>query len=839
MPSGTFIARAAVTGDVNPQANGASDLAIPVGTVDQALALKLVDVTKYISCGGGAPRSFNVQANVALFLDGSSTPITSPNDLPAGFVVTSATIKLTASWNGGFDDYINANSAGNLTRDNIDVGPRIQRSTNGHTGTFTVPSSVDLELPITNLGIFGAIGWHCSYTSAMNLSVDRLVIEGTYDLAVWITSLPDPADGPQPSTMGAPTPGTGLVGPVDCPPQSHIQFGAQPDPPEAWQAFGSPAPQPVVDSVQPPSGTRLGGTPLTIRGQQFDDLATVTIGGLAADDIVIVSQYEITCTTPLAGSPTAHAEGVVDVVVTNSDGTASTAASPAANDFEYLELLTVAAITLAFGPTTGGTNVQVTGNGFRAGSTLDIGGNPATSVVVQSAELITAVTPAGAAGFADVLVTNPDTDTTLLANGYTYLTPEELAVLQFSASSLDCVRYGSVRFTETRGQPRQGTLRTTTPPDDTRDVQIIAGGQTLITGVFSKITQLTEGKLTQLAWDVELVDYVARLNAQRPVGSWTDASISSIVTELLNRSAPGFTAHVEGGLPTTTLQLDGTADFASVLSELAARASVTEDVQWFVDGLDVWFFATYSGPNAPSVLDDENPYLVRTDDAPVKLSYDYSQIRNRVIITGAFGVVVTAQDSASIAQYGLRERRYRDTAADAGDAGSVQGLLQQKADAEVAAFKDPIPELEYSIRDLNHRPGLLVVANLTNPPVNITLPIQSITIDQVGLAKGLRYEPGTSPRTPLVVRPRVQVRASPVRFGFSDLMRATANAVAGSGTGGVLGEGGGLSGVGGSLPAPNLRGQVRNTDVADDCLTSDKLADSGVVAGTYGGGGSP
>ncbi len=837
MPSGTFIARAAVTGDVNPQANGASDLAIPVGTVDQALALKLVDVTKYISCGGGAPRSFNVQANVALFLDGSSTPITSPNDLPAGFVVTSAAIKLTASWNGGFDDYINANSSGNLTRDNLDVGPRIQRSTNGHTGTFTVPSSVDLELPITNLGIFGAIGWHCAYTSAMNLSVDRLVIEGTYDLAVWITTLPDPADGPQPSTMGAPTPG-GLVGPAECAPLSHIQFGAQPDPPGDWQDFGSPGPQPVVDSVFPRSGTRLGGTPITVRGAQFDDLATVTIGGLAADDVVVVSQYEITCTTPLAGSPTAHAEGVVPVVVHNSDGTDSTALSPTADDFEYLELLAVVAITAAFGPDTGGTAVQVLGNGFRAGSTVDVGGNPATSVVVQSAQLITAVTPAGS-GVADVLVTNPDTNTSLLAAAFTYLTAEELATLRFGASGgLDCVRYGSVRFQESRGQPRQGTLRTTSLPDDTRDVQIIAGGQVLITGVYGKITQLTEGKLTQLAWDVELVDYVARLNGVRPVGSWTDTSVSAIVSEILSRSAPGFTAHVEGGLPATTIQLDGSADFASVLSELAARASVDEAVQWFVDGVDVWFFATYTGPNAPSVLDDDNPWLVRTDDAPVRLSYDYSQIRNRVKIVGAFNVVVTAEDAASQAQYGLRERIYRDTA-DGPDAGSVQALLQQKADAELEAFKDPIPTLEYAIRDLNHRPGLTVVANLTNPPVNVSLLIQQVTIDQVGLAKGIRYEPGMSPRVQLPVRPRVQVTAYPVGFGFGDLMRATANAVAGSGTGGVLGEGGGLSGVGGSLPAPNLRGQVHDSDVADDCLSSDKLSDSGVVAGTYGGGGSP
>lgn len=90
-----------------------------------------------------------------------------------------------------------------------------------------------------------------------------------------------------------------------------------------WQAYGSPGPVPHIDLVDPPAGSRGGGQAVTITGSGFDDDCQVLFGDLAADDVVVVSQYEITCTTPLAGSPDAHAPGVVQVTVVNSDGTAS------------------------------------------------------------------------------------------------------------------------------------------------------------------------------------------------------------------------------------------------------------------------------------------------------------------------------------------------------------------------------------------------------------------------------------------------------------------------------------------------------------------------------------
>jgi len=83
----------------------------------------------------------------------------------------------------------------------------------------------------------------------------------------------------------------------------------------------------------------------------------------------------------------------------------------------------VSAISPAGGTTSGGTAITLTGNSFVAGATVSVGGSAATSVVVSSATRITAVTPAHAAGKVNVVVTNPDTSSATLTNGYFYAPP--------------------------------------------------------------------------------------------------------------------------------------------------------------------------------------------------------------------------------------------------------------------------------------------------------------------------------------------------------------------------------------------------------------------------------
>ncbi|MGB2698247.1 MAG: Ig-like domain-containing protein, partial [Candidatus Zixiibacteriota bacterium] len=85
---------------------------------------------------------------------------------------------------------------------------------------------------------------------------------------------------------------------------------------------------PVVASISPNTGSTVGGTSVTIKGENFDgNGVSVTIGGIAATSVVVVSPFEITCLTP-AGSA-----GSADVVVTNiASGLSS---SPLTGGFTY------------------------------------------------------------------------------------------------------------------------------------------------------------------------------------------------------------------------------------------------------------------------------------------------------------------------------------------------------------------------------------------------------------------------------------------------------------------------------------------------------------------------
>lgn len=89
----------------------------------------------------------------------------------------------------------------------------------------------------------------------------------------------------------------------------------------------SPVPPPTVVGCQPAYGGILGGTVLTLTGTKFKAGATVTVKGVAATDVTVVSDTVITCTT---GPGTA---GRGDVVVTTTDGSGTMV-----NGFTYFDV---------------------------------------------------------------------------------------------------------------------------------------------------------------------------------------------------------------------------------------------------------------------------------------------------------------------------------------------------------------------------------------------------------------------------------------------------------------------------------------------------------------------
>lgn len=81
------------------------------------------------------------------------------------------------------------------------------------------------------------------------------------------------------------------------------------------------------------------------------------------------------------------------------------------------------------------------------------------------------------------------------------------------------------------------------------------------------------------------------------------------------------------------------------------------------------------------------------------------------------------------------------------------------ADAELAAWADPIETLTFATRNVNVRVGLNVTFDLTMPPIAGTFQIQTVTIDQIAIDAA-----GT-------LQPRFTVTAAPYKFTFEDFVR--------------------------------------------------------------------
>ena len=93
--------------------------------------------------------------------------------------------------------------------------------------------------------------------------------------------------------------------------------------------------------------------------------------------------------------------------------------------------------------------VTITGEHFTSGATVKIGGVSATSVTVSSETTITAITPAGTAGAANIVVTVGYLSGTL-AEGFTYLPPVD-AALTFTVYNHTAGRLGSWTATRSSG----------------------------------------------------------------------------------------------------------------------------------------------------------------------------------------------------------------------------------------------------------------------------------------------------------------------------------------------------------------------------------------------------
>jgi IPT/TIG domain len=158
-------------------------------------------------------------------------------------------------------------------------------------------------------------------------------------------------------------------------------------------------PAPMVTGIGPSSGPASGGTGVTIMGTGFQSGATVSLGGTAANNVVVGSGTSITATTP------AHAAGSVNVVVTNSDAQGDTLS----NGYSYIASPDFTITGSALSPAT----VVAGGSATSTMTITPLNGFDGT-LSLSCSSIVPAATPPPTCAFASSSVTGSGTSTLTL-----------------------------------------------------------------------------------------------------------------------------------------------------------------------------------------------------------------------------------------------------------------------------------------------------------------------------------------------------------------------------------------------------------------------------------------
>jgi formylglycine-generating enzyme required for sulfatase activity len=165
-----------------------------------------------------------------------------------------------------------------------------------------------------------------------------------------------------------------------------------------------------ISGVIPTEGCFVGGTAITITGSYLGTATTVvTVGGVPATDVTANSLTRVTATIP------AGILGPATVLVTTAAGTYT-----APQMFTYMPA-SVSSVAPNAGTTAGGSQITITGAYLALTTGVSIGGTPCTGVTVVNATTVTAMTPAGTLGNADVVISGGK-GTITVVGGYRYVT---------------------------------------------------------------------------------------------------------------------------------------------------------------------------------------------------------------------------------------------------------------------------------------------------------------------------------------------------------------------------------------------------------------------------------
>jgi hypothetical protein len=164
---------------------------------------------------------------------------------------------------------------------------------------------------------------------------------------------------------------------------------------------------PFKSGLSASAGATAGGNTITVSGTGLSTATSVAFGAATATPTV-VSDSQISVVVP-AGT----AAGPVGVSVTTAGGTNN------GLSYTYIDAPTIATVAPTEGPTSGGTALTITGTNLGSTDQVLVGGTPAPFSVI-SPTTVSAVTPPGVAGAANVTVSN-EGGTATSVGAFTYL----------------------------------------------------------------------------------------------------------------------------------------------------------------------------------------------------------------------------------------------------------------------------------------------------------------------------------------------------------------------------------------------------------------------------------
>lgn len=363
------------------------------------------------------------------------------------------------------------------------------------------------------------------------------------------------------------------------PKRPSFRGGIRPGPPFQGAIAVDTAPR--AYSISPNFDRIEGAAEITISGENFHldsdgNVPSIYIDGQPATAVVLVNSQTITARVPSTGIP-----GVVDVVV--AQGSQQSILN---RSFTYIQS-SISDLSPAHGSVSGGTRVTISGFNFVPDSIIYFGGIPATDVTFYDSQTYSAVTPAHALGFVEIVIAEPNGASNSKINGFQYT---------LLGRGTDIRRNPGITIDDTlNNAPNMAKLRidgASSMPVGGERIQIIDtfdNDRLLFAGNVQTVEQIYEEELTNIAWDVSLIDFTGLLNKYRPIGTYINMSASLIVIDLITRFAPGFTTiHVQTNLAAISMIFDGTEDFSTCLTNIAKAIG---GGHWYADYLqDMHFF---------------------------------------------------------------------------------------------------------------------------------------------------------------------------------------------------------------------------------------------------------